>query len=71
MTMLLDRWDLNKERVRTMGLEAITQAHAAGISAFYMDPAMGQGVVEHRPNGELIYREYDEGGMLTRELKIS
>ena len=52
--MLLEKWQENEDRVRQMGVEAITRARAAGVPSYYMDPSVGDGIIKEMPDGTRI-----------------
>ncbi|MGU3538382.1 hypothetical protein [Methylobacterium sp. A54F] len=49
--MLFDRLRENAEAIRALGAAAIARAHRAGVPAYAMDPALGDGLVRHMPDG--------------------
>ncbi len=44
---LLDR----AEQIRSIGTEARAEARALGVPSYYIDPAVGDGIIEELPDG--------------------
>lgn len=49
--MLFDKARENAEAIRQIGSRAIEEARRAGVPAFYMDPALGAGIIREMPDG--------------------
>lgn len=60
MNALLELADMNADHIRTMGLRAIARAHAAGVSAYYMEPEI-DGIVRHDADGRRSVVEITDG----------
>ncbi|MCJ2063544.1 hypothetical protein MKK63_12590 [Methylobacterium sp. J-088] len=41
----------NSEAIRRVGTDARDEARRAGVPAYYMDPALGDGIVRDMPDG--------------------
>lgn len=51
--MMLELLHLDEAEIAKVGTKAIRQAHAAGVPAYYMDEAMGDGIIKALPDGTL------------------
>ncbi len=51
--MLLELINKNADALRTMGEQAIAEANEAGVAAYFMDPARGEGILRQLPDGTL------------------
>ena len=49
--MLLDILHQNKERIAQAGPKAIRRALEAGVPVYYIDRALGDGIVKEMPDG--------------------
>lgn len=49
--MLLEIATKNAQALRTAGKRAIAQAKMAGVPVYYMDPALGDGIIKEFPDG--------------------
>lgn len=49
--MLFEKARENEAAVKQVGLRAIAAAHMAGVPAFYLDPALGEGIIKEMPDG--------------------
>jgi hypothetical protein len=41
----------NAEAIKQVGARALEEARQAGVPAYYMDPALGPGIVREMPDG--------------------
>jgi hypothetical protein len=51
---VLDHIRENLGKLATLGLQEREDARKAGVSSFYVDPALGDYIVEEQPNGVKI-----------------
>jgi hypothetical protein len=49
--MLLDILHQDEERIAQAGLKAIKKALEAGVPVYYLDNALGEGIVKEMPDG--------------------
>jgi hypothetical protein len=49
--MLLDVLHQNEERIAQAGPKAIRKALEAGVAVYYLDKALGEGIVMEMPDG--------------------
>lgn len=45
-----------------MGFEAIARAKAAGVPSYYMDPAIGDGIIKEMPDGSRVLLDSSADG---------
>ena len=48
---LLENMEKYPDAMRTSGRRAIEQAKRAGVPAYYLDPALGDGIIRELPDG--------------------
>ena len=48
---LFDLFDANMDALKTLGSRAVAEARRDGVAAYYMDPALGAGLVRELPDG--------------------
>ena len=48
---LLENMEKYAEAMRSSGRRAIEQAKRAGVPAYYVDPALGDGIIKELPDG--------------------
>jgi hypothetical protein len=51
--MMLEMLHLDAAEIAKVGIRAIEKAHAAGVPAYYVDRALGDGIVKAMPDGTL------------------
>ena len=51
--MLFENASKNAEALKTTGERAIRDAKRAGAPVYYMDPALGDGIIKEWPDGTL------------------
>ena len=49
--MIFDKARENAAEIKKMGRYAIAKSHKAGLPAYYMDPALGEGIIKEMPDG--------------------
>lgn len=49
--MLFEKARENEAAVKQVGARAIAAAHRAGVPAYYLDPALGDGIIKEMPDG--------------------
>ncbi len=49
--MLFEKARENEEAIRQVGARAIAAAHRSGVPAYYMEPALGEGIIKEMPDG--------------------
>lgn len=49
--MIFDKAREHAEAIRQMGAVAIEESRLAGLPAYYSDPALGEGIIKHMPDG--------------------
>ncbi|GGK39475.1 hypothetical protein [Salinarimonas ramus] len=49
--MLFDKARQNELAIRRMGVKAVAEARKAGVAAYYVEPAFGDGIVKEMPDG--------------------
>lgn len=59
--MLLDVLHQDEERIAQAGPKAIKKALEAGVPVYYIDDALGDGIVKEMPDGMRYLIEVDNG----------
>jgi hypothetical protein len=65
-TMLIEALEKDEKKISQTGAEALAAARAAGVPAYYIDEAVGHGIVKLMPDGtiHLIDPDQDEDVVL-------
>ena len=58
---LFDLLDANMHAVEAVGDRAVAEARRAGVAAYYVDPALGAGIVRELPDGTRERFEHADG----------
>jgi hypothetical protein len=60
--MMLEMLHLDEDEIAKVGVTAIARARAAGVPAYYIDEALGNGIVKAMPDGtvQLIDQATDD-----------
>lgn len=59
--MLLDVLHQDEENIAQAGPKAIRKALEAGVPVYYLDSALGEGIVKEMPDGTRYLIEVDNG----------
>ena len=51
MLMIFEKARENAEEIKKGGARAVEEAKKAGAPAYYMDPALGTGIIKEMPDG--------------------
>ena len=60
--ILFDKLRENADAIRQVGAIAREKARAAGVPSYYMDPALGEGIIKEMPDGTRHRIEPSDGG---------
>jgi hypothetical protein len=59
--MLLDVLRQDEEKIAQAGAKAIRKALEAGVPVYYVDNALGEGIIKEMPDGTRHLIEVDDG----------